>query len=263
MPNPVAPSLYAKCDKPSGLGINFMKETNISDLPNEFWVPIKNYESHYLISSFCRIKSINRLVPQKRGTFTSKVAQLIKIHFGSDGYLQVRLTNEKGTKTLSIHRLMALSFNLPNPLNLPEINHIDGVKTNCLLSNLEWSTRKDNMIHAVEKGLRTYKGKKTPKKDFSTNDILYIYSSTELTGALAKKLSVTKSSIQRIKSGKTYSRITQHGRSDNRAQKLTLEVANEIRCSNLSQREICIKYKVSKGLVYNIKNGISYNGKYQ
>jgi Tol biopolymer transport system component len=66
----------------------------------------------------------------------------------STGYLivNVRLEGNK-TKVIRVHRLVALSF-LPNPKNLPQVNHIDGDKTNNKLDNLEWISNKDNMLHA-------------------------------------------------------------------------------------------------------------------
>lgn len=69
-----------------------------------------------------------------------------------DGYLyyQIYIIREKGKKYLKMvnaHRLVATAF-IPNPNNKPEINHIDGNKTNNSVSNLEWSTRKENMEHA-------------------------------------------------------------------------------------------------------------------
>src|SRR3970040_299459 len=68
-----------------------------------------------------------------------------------NGYLQVDLwAKNKGTK-FYIHRLIALAF-IDNPLDLPEVNHIDSVRTNNKLDNLEWVTSKGNSIHAVKAG---------------------------------------------------------------------------------------------------------------
>lgn len=50
---------------------------------------------------------------------------------------------------IRIHRIIATAF-IPNPDNLPEINHIDGVKDNNNVNNLEWVSHRDNMIHAAK-----------------------------------------------------------------------------------------------------------------
>lgn len=237
-----------------------MELNDIDDLPNEVWVDVAGYETGYRISTLFRVKSKNRVIEQKRGSLVFKAAQLIKQHPNQDGYLQVRLTKERNSKTLCVHILMAKSFNLPNPNNLPELNHNDGNKLNCALGNLIWSSHADNMKHAVKNGLRVYKkGGVSKRLKLTKEQILEIYNSKELTGIVAKRYGLTKSSIQRIKSGETYSSITvRDGEIGKCYHKLTDDIAKEIRDSKLLQREICKKYKVSKGLVYNIKNKISY-----
>ena len=64
------------------------------------------------------------------------------------GYPRVNLKN----KVVFVHRLVGKYF-IPNPLNKPQINHIDGVKTNNHASNLEWVTNQENRDHAVKTGL--------------------------------------------------------------------------------------------------------------
>jgi hypothetical protein len=68
------------------------------------------------------------------------------------GYFVVGLCRNNKYHSKKIHRLVALAF-IPNPKNKPEINHIDGVKTNNNISNLEWATTKENTRHAWETGL--------------------------------------------------------------------------------------------------------------
>jgi hypothetical protein len=66
------------------------------------------------------------------------------------GYMQVCLSNKQTTtkvKCLYVHRLVAATY-LPNPLNLPEVNHKDFDKTNNTLENLEWVTPKQNKFHS-------------------------------------------------------------------------------------------------------------------
>ena len=76
------------------------------------------------------------------------------------GYLQVNLWKNNKGYWKYIHRLIAEAF-IPNPLNLPEVNHIDGNRQNNDISNLEWVDSQGNKIHAVKTGLRKYSNRLT------------------------------------------------------------------------------------------------------
>ena len=69
------------------------------------------------------------------------------------GYLYISLRKDGKTYTKTIHNLVAKAF-IPNPDNKPQINHIDGNKTNNLVNNLEWVTAKENNQHAWDIGLK-------------------------------------------------------------------------------------------------------------
>lgn len=69
-----------------------------------------------------------------------------------NGYPRIYTYENQTRKGLYVHRLLALAF-IPNPDGLPDINHIDGVKWNFALSNLEWVTHAQNMAHAKNTGL--------------------------------------------------------------------------------------------------------------
>ena len=104
----------------------------------EVWKDVKNYEGLYQISNLGNVKRISsgkRLKPYNR-----------------KGYIRVALSKDDTTKHIDIHRLVAQAF-IPNPENKPEVNHIDGDKSNNEVSNLEWCTRKENMNHAKNTGL--------------------------------------------------------------------------------------------------------------
>ena len=87
----------------------------------------------YLVSSLGRIISLR--TEKERKCSTDK-----------DGYLYFGITLNKKKKNLKVHRVVAEAF-IPNPLNLEQVNHIDGnVKNNCV-DNLEWVTNKQNTTH--------------------------------------------------------------------------------------------------------------------
>lgn len=76
------------------------------------------------------------------------LAQSISKH----GYKKCGLYKDGKYKSFSVHRLIACTF-IENPLGKPQVNHIDGVKTNNHMKNLEWVTDEENHAHAVKTGL--------------------------------------------------------------------------------------------------------------
>lgn len=75
---------------------------------------------------------------------------------GSSGkYLKVNLRLGEKTKSYNVHRLIAETF-IPNPDNKPCVNHIDGNPSNNAVSNLEWSTQRENVRHAMRSRLTNH-----------------------------------------------------------------------------------------------------------
>lgn len=111
---------------------------------NEIWKPIRGYEGFYEVSSLGNVRSL------KRATTNGKV---LKQGRRPNEYLKVTLCKNNNHKTRAVHRLVAEAF-IPNPNNLPEVNHKDGNKRNNSVENLEWVTREENVWHSMEVGLR-------------------------------------------------------------------------------------------------------------
>ena len=95
----------------------------------ENWKDVPHYEGLYQTSSFGRVRSLNY-------NHTCK-PKILKLNLKSNGYLYVDLCKERKKKTYTVHRLVAIAF-IPNPDNLPMINHKDECKTNNIPENLEW-----------------------------------------------------------------------------------------------------------------------------
>lgn len=114
------------------------------------WKDIVGYEELYAINDFGIIKSKMKW----KGRNYRMLIQEQTISKRSDGnYQMVSLNRDGNKKTFRVHKLVAEHF-VPNPNNLPEVNHIDGNKLNCRASNLEWSTRLENEQHAWKLGLK-------------------------------------------------------------------------------------------------------------
>ena len=102
----------------------------------EQWVPIKNYEGLYEVSSWGRIRSLNYYCRGKH--------MILKLTAKPNTYIKVGLRKDGTVKYYRVHRLVAEAF-LPNPLNLPQVNHIDGNKQNNAINNIEWVSAKANV----------------------------------------------------------------------------------------------------------------------
>jgi len=99
---------------------------------------------------FKRIPGYEKYFACDNGTihsFWHKKPTILKPCFDSMGkYLFVGLHKNKKIKQKNVHRIIAEAF-IPNPENKPQVNHINGIKTNNNVSNLEWVTRSENMQH--------------------------------------------------------------------------------------------------------------------
>ena len=78
--------------------------------------------------------------------------QKLKPATDKKGYLRVGLMISKKLCTKKVHRLVAMAF-IPNPYNKPTVNHINGIKTDNRVENLEWNTYKENTQHAIDNSL--------------------------------------------------------------------------------------------------------------
>lgn len=124
----------------------------------EVWREIKGYEGLYSVSSFGNVKSISRIIyrTSKHGVKTSQAVpeKIKKGSIDKNGYIKVGLWKNNKQLTVSVHRLVAKAF-LKNPLKLPQINHIDEVKSNNNINNLEWCTSFHNVNHGsgIQRGV--------------------------------------------------------------------------------------------------------------
>ena len=114
------------------------------------WKPILNYEGFYEISNKGDIKSVDRIVLSKTNRFCK--GKILKQNIDKYGYKTIQLYKNGQRKALFVHRLVLSSF-IGFIENKIQVNHINGVKNDNKLNNLEWVTAKENTIHAWKIGL--------------------------------------------------------------------------------------------------------------
>jgi len=111
---------------------------------NEHSKDVKGYEGIYAVTTLGRIWSYRR-------------DRYIKSWTDMYGYSRVTFCVKRKEDKLRLHRLVGQAF-LDNPELKPQINHLNGVKSDCRLVNLQWSTARENLQHASDMGLnKTYK----------------------------------------------------------------------------------------------------------
>jgi len=169
-------------------------------MKEEQWKPIKGYEGLYEVSSESRIKSLSRTA-RANVTGVRKIKErILRQSLSSYGYAIVNLSKNGIKKCIQVHRVIASAF-IPNPENKPQVNHIDFVRNNNKISNLEWVTVSENAIHSVPNRGKRW-GDNAPRSKLSEKTkrrIISIYVDGRFTQSeLAKRFDVCQPTISDI-----------------------------------------------------------------
>ena len=108
----------------------------------EIWKPIKGYEGLYEVSNLGRVRSLTRVFVSKRGWINTWRGRTL-IPLMKKGYCHIGLSKSNKVRHYRINRLVAEAF-IPNPDNLPQVNHKDENPQNNRVDNLEWCSAKYN-----------------------------------------------------------------------------------------------------------------------
>ncbi len=172
----------------------------------EIWKDIPEWIGYYQASSHGRIRGVDRKVKFLNSTQSHK-RRVLCLHIGERGYYKCKLSRNCLGYTYSVHRLIALCFS-GNPNNYNEVNHIDGNKLNNNACNLEWTTRKKNMMHAQKNGLlKFHKGENHHGSKFTNEQIKKMRKehNPKITFAIyGKKYNTTPGTIWKIITNKSY-----------------------------------------------------------
>lgn len=166
----------------------------VDDIEGEVWEQIPDYQN-YSVSNFARVK-------------VNKSGRLLKQQLGG-GYYKVQLWKGKSYLTIPVHRLVALAF-VCNPDKYNTINHINGIKTDNIPTNLEWCSFSENSLHAVRTGLNKSKEYSSKKVECLTlgGEHVAFYSSLAEAGRIVNS---NAQLIGAVASGKSTRRSTAAG----------------------------------------------------
>ena len=118
------------------------------------WTDIRGYEGLYQVSDDGKIRSCDRYVLSKGGSYRISKGREIKQYQDKDGYMQVGLHKDGKQRTLQVHRLVAEAF-IPNTDNKPCIDHINAVRNDNRASNLRWLTISENNSTEIAKNRKS------------------------------------------------------------------------------------------------------------
>jgi len=122
--------------------VTYMGLFNLTEEDLETWRDIEGFEGYYQVSNLGRVKGVARDLPDGK-----HIKEKIREPQGST-YLAIDLWKDNKSHNKLVHRLVAQAF-LPNPDNLPEVNHKDGNPRNNSVANLEWVSSSSNTAHRL------------------------------------------------------------------------------------------------------------------
>ncbi len=155
-------------------------------------LPVAGFEQLYLISEDGQVYGLKK--QKLLGLQTSR------------GYKQAWLSKNNVCRGMSVHRLVATAF-IPNPNNLPEVNHKNGIKSDNRKENLEWCTHQGNMDHAKNHGLMAI-GEKSGQSKLNEFQVRVIRNCNDLSNrALGRIFGISHNAVGDIKHRKKWKHI--------------------------------------------------------
>ena len=113
---------------------------------DEIWKDVWKYEGYYQVSNLGNVKSLDRSIIRSNGVRCNYKGKQLKNLLNHKGYHRVALAKDNKFKNEFTHRLVMCAFKGESEL---QVNHIDGVRNNNRIENLEYCTQLENMNHAV------------------------------------------------------------------------------------------------------------------
>lgn len=151
----------------------------------EIFIPVKGYKGYYKISNLGNIISLSKRIPCSSGKTRLLKERVLPNTIHIFGYVSRALSKDKVSKQCKMHRLVWISFNGKIP-NGKEINHINGIKHDNRLCNLELATRKENIQHAIRTGLFNNRREYHTNSKLTTKQVIRIRKNKKAGHSLSK-----------------------------------------------------------------------------
>jgi len=142
----------------------YINKEKIEDLEGELWKDVKGFENIYVVSNYSRIKSLIR----KTKTWQIHKEIIVSTNSKARGYVKFPAHKDGKRYNLLFHRIIAEAW-IPNPNNFPDVNHINAIRDDNRIENLEWVTHSMNIRHAYKMGNKNQKGEKNNSAKINQN----------------------------------------------------------------------------------------------
>lgn len=165
---------------------------------NETWKQVRGYEGLYMVSDMGRVAGL------KKQRFP---AHIMRQELTENGYLRVGLFKDGKQSKKKVRRIVAEAF-IPNPDGKPQVNHINGARTDNRARNLEWCTPGENLAHSFRelgrKPSAPLAGRRSPNRALTDEQADAIRKDRRGSRAIAAEYGVSKKTVQSIRAGRTY-----------------------------------------------------------
>lgn len=185
-------------------------------MPKEEWRPVQGFEGIYEVSNRGGFRTLEHHVtfPWNGREFTKLVrARIHKQHLTDRGYVKLTLKH-KGIQTHEfVHRMVARAF-IPNPHNLPVVNHLNSNRADNRVENLEWCTLFDNIQHGIKYGQGHHYGELHGRSILTDEGVLSIRSRLaqgHSVRSLAEEYRVSDTTIYKVKLGQSWTHLLSTG----------------------------------------------------